>query len=133
MKNFVAENWYKLMIGSSLCMASFGFMVHSLTSATAKTHANEPTYANLNMVPLNADGTISIKLTEEQLNRIVPKNEDGSINIRLSEQQLASIAPVDVQQVDIVAVGGKEAYVIPVSPFDTYGPHTLGVYDPYKR
>ena len=35
MKKFVSENWYKLMIGSSLLMASFGFMVHSVSPAIA--------------------------------------------------------------------------------------------------
>jgi hypothetical protein len=28
-------NWYKMMIGSSLLMASFGFMVHSVSPAKA--------------------------------------------------------------------------------------------------
>jgi len=36
MKNFVKQNWYKLMVGSSLLMASFGFMVYSVTSAHAE-------------------------------------------------------------------------------------------------
>lgn len=36
MKNFVKQNWYKLMVGSSLLMASFGFMVYSITSAHAE-------------------------------------------------------------------------------------------------
>lgn len=36
MKNFVKQNWYKLMVGSSLLMASFGFMVYSITSAQAE-------------------------------------------------------------------------------------------------
>lgn len=31
MKKFLSENWYKLMIGSSLLMASFGFMLHSVS------------------------------------------------------------------------------------------------------
>jgi hypothetical protein len=36
MKNFVKENWYKLMIGSSMMMASFGFMIYAIS----------PSYAN---------------------------------------------------------------------------------------
>jgi hypothetical protein len=35
MKKFASENWYKLMIGSSLLMASFGFMVLSISPAKA--------------------------------------------------------------------------------------------------
>jgi hypothetical protein len=37
MKKFVSENWYKLMISSSLLMASFGFMMHSASPANART------------------------------------------------------------------------------------------------
>ncbi len=36
MKNFVKDNWYKLMIGSSMMMASFGFMIYAVS----------PVYAN---------------------------------------------------------------------------------------
>lgn len=35
MKKFISENWYKLMIGSSMLMASFGFLVNSFTSSQA--------------------------------------------------------------------------------------------------
>jgi hypothetical protein len=33
MKKFVRENWYKLMIGSSIMMASFGFMIYAISPA----------------------------------------------------------------------------------------------------
>jgi hypothetical protein len=33
MKNFVKENWYKLMIGSSMMMVSFGFMIYAISPA----------------------------------------------------------------------------------------------------
>ena len=33
MKTFVKENWYKLMVGSSLMMASFGFMIYAISPA----------------------------------------------------------------------------------------------------
>jgi len=36
MKKFIAQNWYKLMIGTSLLMASFGFMIRSVTPAVAQ-------------------------------------------------------------------------------------------------
>ena len=35
MKNFVKENWYKLMVGSSMMMASFGFMIYAISPAYA--------------------------------------------------------------------------------------------------
>jgi hypothetical protein len=98
MKKFVSENWYKLMIGSSLLMASFGFMVHSVSPAMAdnsveKMNAN----SNYKMVPTNADGSINVKLSDEQLNKIIPKNADGSINVKMSPN-----AVVDVNLVGIV-------------------------------
>ena len=31
MKTFVKENWYKLMVGSSMLMASFGFMMYAIS------------------------------------------------------------------------------------------------------
>jgi hypothetical protein len=33
MKTFVKENWYKLMVGSSMMMASFGFMIYAIGPA----------------------------------------------------------------------------------------------------
>ena len=35
MKKFVSENWYKLMIGSSMLMGSCGFMMYSISPASA--------------------------------------------------------------------------------------------------
>ena len=83
MKKFVSENWYKLMIGSSLLMASFGFMVHSVSPAMADDN-NQKLNVNSNyrLVPTNADGSINVKLSDEQLDKIIPKNTDGSINVK---------------------------------------------------
>ena len=85
MKKFVSENWYKLMIGSSLLMASFGFMVHSVSPAMADSN-NQKLNVNSNykLVPTNADGSINVKLSDEQLDNIIPKNSDGSINVKMS-------------------------------------------------
>ena len=33
MKTFVKENWYKLMVGTSMMMASFGFMIYAISPA----------------------------------------------------------------------------------------------------
>ena len=76
MKKFISENWYKMMIGSSLLMASFGFMVHSVSPAMAES-SNQMLNANYKLVPTNADGSINVKLSNEQLDKIIPKNEDG--------------------------------------------------------
>jgi len=86
MKNFVYENWYKLMIGSSLLMASFGFMVHSISPAMADSGKDK----------LNIKSNYSL----------VSTNADGSINVKLSDEQMKILTPAGVQQVDIVSVGG---------------------------
>ena len=83
MKKFLSENWYKLMIGPSLLMASFGFMVHSVSPALADDNNQKfNVNSNYRLVQTNADGSINVKLSDEQLDNIIPKNEDGSINIR---------------------------------------------------
>ena len=85
MKKFVSENWYKLMIGSSLLMASFGFMVYAVSPAMADNgKENFNLNSNYKMVQTNADGSINVKLSDEQLDKIIPKNSDGSINVKMS-------------------------------------------------
>ena len=101
MKKFVSENWYKLMIGSSLLMASFGFMMHSVSPAMADSN-NQRLNVNSNykLVPTNADGSINVKLSDEQLNKIIPKNDDGSINVKM--------APNAVMDVNLSSIQGFE-------------------------
>ena len=71
MKKFVSENWYKMMIGSSLLMASFGFMVHSISPAMADNNSQKfNVNSNYKLVPTNADGSINVKLSDEQINNI---------------------------------------------------------------
>ena len=101
MKKFVSENWYKLMIGSSLLMASFGFMVHSVSPAMADDNNQKfNVNSNYKLVSTNADGSINVKLSDEQLDKIIPKNEDGSINVRM--------APNAVMDVNLTAIRGTE-------------------------
>jgi len=97
MKKFVSENWYKMMIGSSLLMASFGFMVHSVSPAMADDN-NQKLNVNSNykLVPTNSDGSINVNLSDEQLDKIIPKNEDGSINVKMAAN---AIVDVNLQQV----------------------------------
>jgi len=127
MKKFIAQNWYKLMTGSSLVMASFGFMVYSIIPATAKNLHSIPN-SNYNVIPVNSDGTISVKLSDEQLNKIIPKNEDGSINIKLSKQQLQALIPNAVQEIDIREIDGYPVWAGDVG--DGSGKALLGVGNP---
>jgi len=99
MKKFVFENWYKLMIGSSLLMASFGFMLHSVSPAMADDNNQKfNVNSNYKLAPTNADGSINVKLSDEQLDKIIPKNEDGSISVRN--------APNSAMDVNIDNIGG---------------------------
>jgi hypothetical protein len=77
MKNFVRENWYKLMIGSSLFIFSVGFFINSVS----------PVYS------INSDKTNnSLKVLPNNQKVIqVPVNEDGSVNVKLSEEQMKEL------------------------------------------
>jgi len=105
MKKFVSENWYKLMIGSSLLMASFGFMVYCVSPEMADNNNKKFNLnSNYRLMPTNADGSINVKLSDKQLDRIIPKNEDGSINITLSDKQINKLASVEGQPVPVIIV-----------------------------
>ena len=118
MKKFVSENWYKLMISSSLLMASFGFMVSSVSPAMAENGKDKINLnSNYRLIQTNADGSIIVKLSDEQLDKIIPKNEDGSINIKL--------APNAVMDVNIKEIGG----FIPQIFNSSRGKALLGIFD----
>ncbi len=83
MKNFVKENWYKLMIGSSMMMASFGFMIYAVSPAysnSEKTEINNRAISNnqkVIQVPINEDGSVNVKLSEEQMKELKSKPMDN--------------------------------------------------------
>jgi hypothetical protein len=108
MKKFISENWYKLMIGSSMLMASFGFMVHSVSPAMSDDN-NQKLNVNSNyrLVSTNADGSINVKLSDEQLDKIIPKNEDGSINVKMSPN---AIMDVNLSHIDGTKAGWIMTY-----------------------
>ena len=80
MKNFVKENWYKLMIGSSMTMASFGFMIYAISPAYSNPDKEKTTLKDLPnnqkviQVPVNADGSVNVKLSEDQMKELKPPN-----------------------------------------------------------
>ena len=77
MKNFVKENWYKLMVSSSLFIFSVGFFINSVS----------PVYSS-NTDKINN----SLKVLSNNQKVIqVPVNEDGSVNMKLSEEQMKEI------------------------------------------
>lgn len=77
MKNFVKENWYKLMIGSSLFIFSVGFLIQSVTPAYSKPEKKDNINKASIQVPINEDGSINVKLSPEQINEI--KSSSGSL------------------------------------------------------
>lgn len=86
MKNFVRENWYKLMIGSSLFIFSVGFFINSVSpvysSNTDKTNNSLkvlPNNQKVIQVPVNEDGSVNVKLSEEQMKELKSKPSGVSI------------------------------------------------------
>jgi len=57
MKTFVKENWYKLMVGSSMLMASFGFMMYAISPAYSNS-GNEKTEIKNANAPLGSNGVV---------------------------------------------------------------------------
>jgi len=85
MKNFVKENWYKLMIGSSLFIFSVGFFINSVSpvysSNTDKTNNSLkvlPNNQKVIQVPVNEDGSVNVKLSEEQMKELKSKSSGVS-------------------------------------------------------
>ena len=83
MKNFVRENWYKLMIGSSLFIFSVGFFINSVSpvysSNTDKNNSSIkvlPNNQKVIQVPVNEDGSVNVKLSEEQMKELKSKPMD---------------------------------------------------------
>ena len=84
MKKFLSENWFKLMTGTSMLVFSFGFLLYAVS----------PTYAN------NSNKTEKQKV--ENTNYVnVPVNKDGSVNIKLSDEQIELLKPPALQGVQI--------------------------------
>jgi hypothetical protein len=123
MKKFVSENWYKLMIGSSLLMASFGFMVHSVSPAMADSGKDKFIInSNYKLVPTNTDGSINVRLSDEQLDKIIPKNADGSINFKMAPN---AVIDINLEKISGINVGwmkmddGRAA--LPICPPSGHG------------
>ena len=94
MKTFVKENWYKMMVGTSMMMASFGFMIYAVS----------PAYSNSEKTEIN-----NRDISNNQKIIQVPVNDDGSVNIKLSEEQIKEIreSKGNSAYTDFVVVGGK--------------------------
>ena len=70
---FLKENWFKLMTGTSMLVFSFAFLMYAVSPSYANYTKDEmPSKSDYALVPLNKDGSINIKISEEQLNEIKP-------------------------------------------------------------
>ena len=58
MKTFVKENWYKLMVGTSMLMASFGFMIYAISPAYSNSNSDKTEIKNTN-APVGSNGVIA--------------------------------------------------------------------------
>ena len=90
MKKFLSENWYKLMTGTSMLVFSFGFLIYAVS----------PTYAN--------NSNKKEKQKVENTNTVnVPVNKDGSVNIKLSDEQIELLKP-PAMDVNLIALRNKK-------------------------
>ena len=71
MKNFLKENWFKLMTGTSMLVFSFAFLLYAVSPSYANyTKEETPSKSDYALVPLNKDGSINIKISEEQMSEM---------------------------------------------------------------
>jgi len=93
---FLKENWFKLMTGTSMLVFSFAFLMYAVS----------PSYANYTKeeTPSKSDYAL------------VPLNKDGSINIKISEEQLKEIKPPALQDINLAKIEGQPIYSSFCSP-----------------
>ena len=69
---FLKENWYKLMTGTAMLIFACGFFINTVGPSYASQTVNSPSNKDYALVPLNKDGSIDIKISEEQLEKLIP-------------------------------------------------------------
>jgi hypothetical protein len=109
MKYFVKENWYKLMIGSSLFIFSVGFFINSVS----------PVYSSYSDKTKN-----SLKVLPNKQKVIqVPVNDDGSVNVKLSEEQMKELKSIPMDKTPLVKSSGSYFQFVVHQPGDghSYG------------
>ena len=68
---FLKENWFKLMTGTSMLVFSFAFLMYAVSPSYANyTKQETPSKSDYALVPLNKDGSINIKISEEQMSEM---------------------------------------------------------------
>ncbi len=83
---FLKENWYKLMTGTAMLIFACGFFIYAVSPSYANyTKEETPSKSDYALVPLNKDGSINIKISEEQLNEIKPPASTNCVYLRSDE------------------------------------------------
>ena len=73
---FLKENWFKLMTGTSMLVFSFAFLMYAVSPSYANyTKEETPSKSDYALVPLNKDGSINIKISEEQMSEMTATQE----------------------------------------------------------
>ena len=68
---FLKENWYKLMTGTAMLIFACGFFIYAVSPSYANyTKEETPSKSDYALVPLNKDGSINIKISEEQMSEM---------------------------------------------------------------
>ena len=58
------------MTGTAMLILACGFFIYAVSPSYASYNGNSPSNNDYALVPLNKDGSINIKISEEQLNEI---------------------------------------------------------------
>ena len=98
MKHFFVQNWYKLITATSILFISLSCFIYSISNLFATPYSQ--TMVNTKALShLNSDGSINVKLSDDQLRKISQYNE--------------------IQKVDIVKFMGEE-YVHTINKYFDY-------------
>ena len=77
---FLKENWYKLMTGTAMLIFACGFFIYAVGPSYASYNGNSPSNNDYALVPLNKDGSINIKISEEQMSEMTGAQEVIIVN-----------------------------------------------------
>ena len=77
---FLKENWFKLMTGTCMLVISFAFLLYAVSPSYANYNGNSPSNNDYALVPLNKDGSINIKISEEQMSEMTGAQEVIIVN-----------------------------------------------------
>ncbi len=80
MKHFFVQNWYKLITATSILFISLSCFIYSISNLFATPYSQ--TVVNSKALShLNSDGSINVKLSDDQLRKISQYNEIQKVNI----------------------------------------------------